>query len=523
MEPILTALQQKQCEQATILSGTPSTVLMERAAHALVDLVTGPLLSDRLTTRLIGVLCGYGNNGGDGLAAARLLHVAGFSVFVTFVSDRGFHTEPEKSHLSPECLAQYTAALNAGVPFRMPEDTVTVWIDAVFGIGLNRPLSAPYISCFEFINKTMVPVLAADIPSGVNATTGQLSGAALRCTATLCFGNIKSGCMLYPGAEYAGTIYSDSIGMDAFSQDQSEILLMPDDKDVSSWLPRRAPDAHKGSFGRLLCICGSPGMCGAAILAAKSAYRIGAGLVEILACEVNRIPLQTALPEAVLTLYSDTDDLHDLVNSAMSRAQAVLIGCGLGQSQTAYTLLKAVLGSMTSEKSLIIDADALNILSAHPELHSSIPVQAVLTPHVKEASRLLGMTAEEVSSDLLSASRSLAERYPCTCLLKSSRSILSSCGTTHHPVLIATGSSVLAKAGSGDVLAGAVAGLCAESFSSVSNPVERSFGAALCGAYLHGKSGNLAAQTFGQSGVLASDTADCLGLARDDTSAHGLL
>ena len=517
MKKLLNAAQQKQAEQSVIAAGIPSSVLMERAAQALVDLITGSSLSGRLETRRIGVLCGYGNNGGDGLAAARLLHASGYPVFVTFVSDTGFQTTPDVSRLSEECLVQYRSALDCGVPFRFPtaDANPSVWVDAVFGIGLNRPLAPAYLSCFETINQSGVPIVAADVPSGIDASTGRILGAALRCTATLCFGNVKTGVMLYPGAEYAGYVYSAAIGMDDSSVPDADALRLPEDTDVAGLLPKRANDSHKGTFGRLLCLCGSPGMCGAAILSARSAYRIGAGLVEILTCEANRIPLQTALPEAVLTVYADENDIAKTVSEAVSRAQAVLIGCGLGQSDKSCSLVRAVLETVGTERPLVIDADALNILAAHPDLIPLVPPQAVLTPHAKEASRLLGTTVETVTDDLVSSCSSLTERYGCLCLLKSSRSLLYGKDVVDPPVLIASGSSALAKAGSGDVLAGAIAGLCAESYACVSNPLERTYRAALCGAYLHGKSGEMAASAFGKAGVLASDTADRLGLARD--------
>ena len=229
---------------------------------------------------MIGVLCGYGNNGGDGLAASRLLLKAGYPVFVTFVSDRGFQVDPDTARMSADCLTQYRSALDAGVSFRLPETgpEPSVWIDAVFGIGLNRPLSPAYISCFESINCSGIPIVAADIPSGVDASTGQILGGALRCFATLCFGSLTTGVMLYPGAECAGDLFTAPIGMDDSVIPDAKVLRLPEDPDVADLLPLRPCDSHKGSFGRLLCICGSSGMCGAAILSARSAYRTGAGL-----------------------------------------------------------------------------------------------------------------------------------------------------------------------------------------------------------------------------------------------------
>ncbi|MBO5415886.1 MAG: NAD(P)H-hydrate dehydratase [Clostridia bacterium] len=263
-------------------------------------------------------------------------------------------------------------------------------------------------------------------------------------------------------------------------------------------LPHRPERSNKGSFGRVLCVCGSYGMAGAAYLCALGAYRAGAGLVEIFTPEENRIILQTLLPEAVLTVYDKDSPDTDSLAERLAASDSVAVGCGLGKSKTALTLLKAVLKS--TQTTTVIDADALNLISEHPFLLKYAKGH-IVTPHAGEMSRLTGLSIEEILKDTARAAQEFAENNSLICVLKDHNTVVSD--GTDKIYLNRSGNSGMATGGSGDVLAGVIASLLAQRHLSLS-PLE----AASFGVYIHGLAGDRAANTLGEYAVMARDIAN---------------
>ncbi len=269
-------------------------------------------------------------------------------------------------------------------------------------------------------------------------------------------------------------------------------------KNLIDTLPARPEESHKGTFGRVLCICGSFGMAGAAYLSALAAYRTGAGLVEIFTPEENRVIIQTLIPEAIVTTY-DADNFDDRVLTAsIDKCDAILIGCGLGTSHTSLEILKVAL--RYKDVPTVIDADALNLLSEHKFLFK-YAANSIITPHLKEMSRLTDMSVEQIGNDTLSAAREFSSKHALCCVLKSHNTVVNDKG--EHAYVNTAGNSGMATGGSGDVLAGVIASLLAQKHLSLS-----CFDAATLGVYLHADAGDRAAEALGKSTVMARDIAN---------------
>ena len=340
----------KQLDQATIQTmGIPSLVLMERAALAVFD-----CLRQHFSLKKTLVVCGSGNNGADGMAVARLLHLAGYSVDLYLAGNPASFTE--------EMKIQWQAAENYQVSIvnncRFSEYTTIV--DALFGVGLSRELSGKYQTLVDAINASGVPVLAVDIPSGIHAGTGQVMGTAVRAAETVTFAYRKLGISLYPGTVYAGNVRVKDVGIYGASEGIYAL-----DKEAIFWLPARDPGGNKGTFGKVLLIAGSRNMSGAAYFSSKAALVSGAGMVRILTDESNRTILQQQFPEAMLSVYDSSmqhKKLADVLEKAMHWADVIAIGPGLSTSKTAEDLLQMVL-TFRQSKPIVMDADALNLLA----------------------------------------------------------------------------------------------------------------------------------------------------------------
>lgn len=272
-------------------------------------------------------------------------------------------------------------------------------------------------------------------------------------------------------------------------------------KDNLSLMPKRTDESNKGTYGRLLCVCGSVGMCGAAYLAAKAAYRTGAGLVEILTVKENLIPLQGSLPEAIISVYDGNDPDLDAVLTSVERADAIVIGCGLGRSDGARKILGTVLRN--TETPCVLDADALNIISANQALKKYLKGK-IITPHPAEFSRLTGISTEEILKNAETLSLDFAQKHSTVCLIKRHETVVSD--GSERVYVNKSGNSGMATAGSGDVLAGIIGGILAQNKNSDLSLFE----AACLGTYIHGLCGDIAAEALGEYSLMASDIIDSL-------------
>ncbi len=515
MIPLLTAAQMRQWDENTIhVLGVPSQTLMERAARAAIDVAhADPAIASAFQPhhRTV-ILCGGGNNGGDGFAMARFLLESGHVVCVVY-GGAWADACPDTAKMSVECTRQYELWRQVGgktlstLPGLRPGRTFVV--DALFGIGLARPIEGALCSLIERVNAGVLrgdyPILALDVPSGVHADTGEILGCAIHATATATFAAPKRGLLLYPGASHVGHLHICDIGIGA--EDETEVDTFLVDWEDLSHLPARLPYANKGTFGRATVIGGASGMCGAAYLAAKTAYRAGAGLVEIYTDAGNRIPLQTLIPEAIVQTFDSEGDVDmDALKRILARADSVVLGCGLAQGDYAAALCEAVIRQCDCP--LVLDADALNLLARHPEWDALLKKRGaptVLTPHLGEGARLSGRSIAQISSERFDVADALAMRYGAVCVLKDARTVISD---GKHRYLQAHGNDGMATGGSGDCLAGLIGSLLAQrqEGGTVAGPTLMS----AVGVLVHAMAGDAAAARRGTRGLMASDIADAV-------------
>ena len=461
--------------------GVPSLVLMERAALQIVKTIH----ERGISTEKCLIVCGSGNNGGDGFAVARLLTEQGKQADVFFAG--------KEASLSDECRLQKQIAENLGISVftEYPAGEYTVIIDAVFGVGLSREITGHYREVIDWMNQQNTEKVAVDIPSGIDAATGQIFGTAFHADLTVCMACVKLGCELFPGREYAGESIPVAIGIDpTYFSDRLDICYTFDKTELGNLLPERVSNSHKGSYGKVLMVTGSPGMAGAAFLSACAAYTVGAGLVQIYTASENRQALQELLPEAIISCY-DSYDKEQLLK-LLDWADVVCIGCGLGTGKTSEQLLCETLQNVSCP--CVVDADGLNLLSNNIALLKKCTTPVILTPHMKEMSRLTGWSVQEIAEKRFQAVDIISE-YSAVCVLKDSRTIVSQ--KEHQKFVNLAGNNSMAKGGSGDVLAGVIAGLLAQHMDP--------FEAAATGVFLHACGGDEAKKKKGSYSVLARD------------------
>lgn len=454
--------------------GIPGYELMTRAGHATLN----ALRASWPSTRSICVLCGPGNNGGDGYVVARVARAQGLRATVVALADpaalRGDARRAYEDFAAAggQCQAWSRHALDADVI-----------VDAVFGTGLTREPGDQAAEVLRAVNASARPVVAVDVPSGLHADSGAVLGIAARAQLTVTFIGRKIGLYVGEGPVQAGCIVFDDLGVPPQAchgiAPTAELL---DDSVVTTALPKRPRTAHKGLHGHVLVVGGGPGMPGAARMAGEAALRAGAGLVTV-ATHPECAGALAARPELMGVAVSNPADLEP----ALARATVLAVGPGLGQSDWARRLLEAALASGLP---LVLDADALNLLAAAPVRRDDW----VLTPHPGEAARLLGVSTAEVQGDRLAAARALQQRYGGTVVLKGAGSIvLSGAGI---PAVCDRGNPGMAVAGMGDVLTGVIAGIAAQCRATDL--------AARAGVLVHAMAGDLAARN-GERGMLAGD------------------
>ena len=485
MQLWVNAAQMKAADQYTIQKlGVPSLELMEHAAQACVQV----LEDEKVDLSHVCVVCGSGNNGGDGFAIARILQNNRYSVETFCVGNPEHYTEEtqEQMHRLQECGGKIT--------YGMPqEDSYSVVIDAVFGVGLSRKVEGRYRQVIEQMNRMRGTKFAVDIPSGLSATTGCILGCAFKADYTVTFQLKKIGLELSQGRTMAGRVIVPDIGISTDSICEDQEIVRTAGKDIyRKMLPDRPEDSNKGTYGRLLVIAGSKGMAGAAYLNAHAAYMTGAGLVRIYTSSDNREILQTLLPEAIITTYEEYNKEELL--SLLTWADGVCIGSGLGMSRLSEKILKTVIEYV--KVPCLIDADGLNLLAENNNyLNQMAERRFVITPHMKEMSRLTGTPVEELKADRIQILKDFSSRYRITCVLKDSRTLIASEEKGIRMNL--TGNSAMAKAGSGDVLAGVISGWMVQG--------KEAEDAAELGTYIHGLSGDLAKFEKGVYSVMARD------------------
>jgi ADP-dependent NAD(P)H-hydrate dehydratase / NAD(P)H-hydrate epimerase len=494
MIPVLTSAETAALDRETEARGTPVEALMERAgravARAVVDVLGGTY------GRRIVVVCGKGNNGGDGLVAARVLSAWGASPAALLLADPGELKGPAASafkELGDARWAGYSADRLARELGR-----ADAAIDAIFGTGFRGSSEGPHAEAMEALNASGVPVVAVDIPSGVEGDTGAVRGPAVRASITVTFGGPKVGDVLHPGAKHAGDLRVVDIG---FPEDllHSDVGLV-EGSDVRSMLPRRGEDSHKRRSGVVLVVAGSRRMTGAPQLVAMGALRAGAGLVTVAVPEGALGAVQAGVAESTYLPLPEgsegavAEEAWGSISDRLGDFDAVALGPGLSTDGGASALARRIVGE--SPVPVVVDADALNAFAGRPAELASRRSEAVLTPHTGELGRLFRMPVQDVLDDRVGMVRKCAAETQATVVLKGSRSLI---GTPDGRIRVSpTGSRFLATGGTGDVLTGAIAALLARGIP----PAD----AATAAAYAHGIAGRLAGETMGE-GTTASDVA----------------
>ncbi len=499
--PLVDAAGMRALDLRTIEArGVPGEVLMESAGRAVVAEVLALLPPGGA----VGVACGPGHNGGDGLVIARHLHALGVPVRIWL----------SKEPTGGDAAAQLARARACGVPEGEPWEA-DVLVDALFGTGIERAVEGAAAEAIERIREAP-QVVAVDLPSGIDTDTGAVHGVAVRADVTVTMQLPKLGLALEPGRSHAGRVVVARIGIDTSGVSPPAVLWSS--RAAADALPERPPDGHKGRFGHVLVVAGSEGKTGAAALASRAAVRGGAGLVT-LACPagLNDV-LEVKCTEAMTAPVADTPGralAAEAAEAVLALAEArdvVALGPGVGRDPGTAKLVREVCSR--AAKPLVLDADGLNAFEGAPEELRSRPAPTVLTPHPGEAARLLGAP---VGSDPLAAARCLAERTGCVVLLKGAPTVVVGRGT---PVINATGGPVLASGGTGDVLTGLVAALLAQGLEATR--------AAALGAWVHGAAGDALARERGPVGLAAEELAEALpevlgGLAEPaSTEPHAL-
>ncbi len=487
MIPVLDSATMREADRVTIGElGVPALVLMETAAGAVADLV-----AERYPRAgRVVVACGPGNNGGDGLAMARQLRCRGFEVAVALLVPR--------RALKGDAAAQLELARRFGVPVsdcsRSGGERLAallagagVIVDAMFGTGLDRPLTGRWAAAVGLVNAARRPVVAIDIPSGLSGSVATVPGAAVAADVTVTFAAPKVAHVLPPACWRCGEVAVAAIGIPPWVVEAQATLGLVEADDVAGWLPQRAPDAHKGVFGHLLVIAGREGRAGAAALAARAAVRLGAGLVTVATPRAAGAAVQALVPEAMVdVLASDEDGAVSGfgIEEPLQRATAVAVGPGLGTGAGPRRLLAAVLARWQGP--LLLDADALTMLAGRLGELRNRPLAPVLTPHPGELARLLGVATAAVTADRLGAARRAAAAAAAVVLAKGARTVVA--GGEGWALVNPTGTPGLASGGAGDVLTGAIGALLAQGVP----PLE----AAAAGAFMHGRAAELAGERF---------------------------
>jgi len=464
---LATPEQQKEIEAKAFSEyKVTAELLMEVAgSHAAREIELSFL--PELQSGRVAVVSGPGNNGADGLVAARFLHSFGYQVSVFYLAPKEersslFETQLTRAILhgvKTKDLAQQSSALHELLRFPLI-------VDALFGTGLKRPVDGQYAEIIKILNTNDKPVVSLDVPSGLDAATGQILGVSVRATMTITLGLSKPGFYTGSGPEHAGRIRILTIGLPRrLLREKASTHFAFNERLARRWIPARHARSNKSHHGQALIIAGSPTMWGAAHMAVEGAFRMGAGYVTLAVEAPHLSYVKEAGAEAKIIGRDDPD--------LFSQANVILIGPGAGANDYLKKLIEKALTE--SVPNVILDADAITVLGRMSV--DRVPKSWVITPHAGELSRLIGVSAEEIEQNRWRSARQASERFGCNVLLKGFRTILSS--PEGHQAVVLSGNAALAKAGSGDVLSGFIAGLMAQGVGSVQ--------AAGTAAYIHGR------------------------------------
>ena len=477
----------------------PGLELMEAAGSRLVDAIIEQY--GDVADQVITIVCGKGNNGGDGFVAGRCLHEKGARIETFLIGHADSVEGDAKANLERAGkVGLYIKEVDSPDDVTIDENS-SIIIDALFGTGFSGDIKAPYDEIIGKINAHPAPVVAVDAPSGLDGATGAVAEPCVRADMTVTFGLPKFGQAVYPGKEYCGLLLVADIGFPDEAIDQEDIdrhLLMEDE--AAAMLPRRAPDSHKGDFGKLFVLAGSEGYTGAAAMTAEAGLRSGTGLV-VLGCpsglndifeqkltEVITRPLPQVRKRRCLALRGLGE-----VREMIKWADAVAVGPGIGTYHETRDLIFRLISRL--DIPVAFDADALNILGKNMDYLKGHPAPLVISPHPGEMSRLTGKTIEQIQKNRIDIALEFADEFNLVCILKGAPSVIAA--PSGLAWINPTGNEGMATAGSGDVLTGLIGGFLAQGLIDID--------AAVLGCYVHGKAGDLAMENLGSRGMIAGD------------------
>jgi NAD(P)H-hydrate epimerase len=500
---IVNISQMQKAERDCSKFGISLEVLMENAGKAFAEEIRR--FSDDIQKQNIVFIIGPGNNGGDGLVAARYLKDWGALVKVCLCGKR-----PDNDQNLELVKQRRLHLINAsGEDDKLLQEWLSetnIIVDAIFGTGKSRAISGEFAKILNTIKEaknkfTKIKIIALDLPSGLNADTGDVDPATPNVDYTITLGFPKIGLFNLPGAEKAGKISIVNIGIPSHLVDYINTDLISDDW-VKSHLPRRTLTSHKGSYGKILALVGSINYLGAAYLACGGTLRVGAGLTtlaiarSLLTPIASKIAEVTYLPMPETNQEIDPGDSLNLIKQNIKLYDVLLVGCGIGQSSPVINLVNELLfNSSIRLPALVLDADAINILGKTQDWYTMLKDDAILTPHAGEMARLLGKSIEEIQRNRIKIAREIALKWHKTLVLKGAYTVIAS---AEGKICVSPFANAgLASAGTGDVLAGSIAGMLAQGMSL--------FDAAACGVYLHGLAGEIIRSELGDAGMIASD------------------
>lgn len=511
MELIATGKQMQWCDRTAIEKcGIPSIVLMENAGRTIADVIEkefGPL-----NGKLVYLMCGKGNNGGDGFVVARHLYNRGADVKV-FLCAR-------QSELKGDAKTNAGALLtsvkwgkartiefleNATAQKLKNRPTPQIIVDALFGTGFSGAVRGEYQKIIEWINASNAKVVAVDIPSGVNADNGRVENVAVHADVTVTMGLRKTGLLVHRGRECSGKVYVADIGIPRLVYERSGIRTwLVQQADVRRMLPRRPFDAHKHSVGKIFVLAGSRGLTGAAVMSCQSAMRAGAGAV-VLGTPKSLLPiiakkLTEVMPHPLEETEEQSVSMRALkeIDRFVRWCDLAIIGPGLGRNKETEELILSLIRSI--DKPILVDADGLNALASDPSVLKKRKAEVILTPHTGELSRITHRSVEQIEGDRVEVARTEAKNLKSILVLKGAPTVTA---TPSGEVFVnSTGNAGMATAGAGDVLSGTIAALWGQHIPSVD--------AAICGVFLHGLAGDLAKDKYGEMSLVATDILECL-------------
>ncbi len=495
---ILTSAEMKCVESLADGAGVSYEQLMENAGSAAAAAICAKIPVEGLSCL---VVCGCGNNGGDGFVVARKLWESGARVAVALAM--GLPKTAQSIAMLDRLRQTEVPVWSIGLAWRQVEqafEQADIVVDAMFGTGFCGELSGEAALMADHINSAVAAVFALDLPSGVASDSGFAAPSSVRADFTIAFDSLKPAHLIYPGREYAGETETVSIGVpeECRGEDPGSHFLIGDEM-IFSGLKKRPPHSHKGDFGRLLNICGSPGMPGAAVISALSAARCGVGLLTVASSRGTFPALNVRLPEAMVLPLEETVEGHISAENAgrlleaLARADACLVGCGMGNSEDTQALMRQIV--LGARCPLVIDADGINALLPCIDILQEAKAPVILTPHMGEMARLAGCSVRELEQHRTEYAQAFAQEHRAVIVLKSSTTTVV---TPEGAVFLnCTGNAGLASGGSGDLLAGMIASFCAQGYSPLQS--------AAAGVYLHGAAADRCAARLSQYAMLPTD------------------